>query len=35
MNSRYLEGECTRLSHVFQCFIARNQALQIFFSSSP
>ncbi|MFQ6668390.1 hypothetical protein Gotur_034060 [Gossypium turneri] len=35
MKSRYLEGECKRLSHVFQCFIAENQALQIFFFSSP
>ncbi|PPD75633.1 hypothetical protein GOBAR_DD27444 [Gossypium barbadense] len=35
MKSRYLEGECRRLSHVLQCFIAENQALQIFFFSSP
>ncbi|TYI14012.1 hypothetical protein ES332_A08G097900v1 [Gossypium tomentosum] len=35
MKSRYLEGECKRLSHVLQCFIAKNQALQIFFPSSP
>ncbi|KAA3470855.1 bZIP transcription factor 60-like protein [Gossypium australe] len=35
MKSRYLEGECRRLSHVLQCFIEKNQALQIFFSSSP
>ncbi|MBA0740469.1 hypothetical protein Gogos_013670 [Gossypium gossypioides] len=27
MKSRYLEGECRRLSHVLQCFIAKNQAL--------
>ncbi|KAG8486920.1 hypothetical protein CXB51_020470 [Gossypium anomalum] len=34
MKSKYLEGECRRLSHVFRCFIAENQALQILFSSS-
>ncbi|MBA0734065.1 hypothetical protein Gogos_018016 [Gossypium gossypioides] len=34
MQSRYLEGECRRLNCVLQCFIAENQALQIFFSSS-
>ncbi|PPD89681.1 hypothetical protein GOBAR_DD13382 [Gossypium barbadense] len=35
MKNRYLEGECRRLSHVLQFFIAENQALQIFFLSSP
>ncbi|MBA0762117.1 hypothetical protein Gotri_024666 [Gossypium trilobum] len=35
MKSRYLEGECRRLSHVIQCFIAENQTLQILFFSSP
>ncbi|MBA0735885.1 hypothetical protein Gogos_019687 [Gossypium gossypioides] len=27
MKSRYFEGECRRLSHMLQCFIAENQAL--------
>ncbi|MBA0876741.1 hypothetical protein Goshw_002141 [Gossypium schwendimanii] len=35
MKNRYLEGECKRLSHVLQFFIDENQALQIFFLSSP
>ncbi|KAL1185695.1 hypothetical protein V6Z11_A01G130300 [Gossypium hirsutum] len=35
MKSRYLEWECRGLSRMLQCFIAENQALQIFFSSSP
>ncbi|MBA0753461.1 hypothetical protein Gogos_021936 [Gossypium gossypioides] len=29
MKSRYLEGECRRLSRVLQCFIAENQALRL------
>ncbi|GMI83367.1 hypothetical protein HRI_002006000 [Hibiscus trionum] len=29
MKSRYLEGECRRLSHMLQCFIAENQALRL------
>ncbi|KAE8709727.1 Pyrophosphate--fructose 6-phosphate 1-phosphotransferase subunit alpha [Hibiscus syriacus] len=29
MKSRYLEGECRRLSRMLQCFIAENQALRL------
>ncbi|KAK8643331.1 hypothetical protein V6N13_012634 [Hibiscus sabdariffa] len=29
MKSRYLEGECWRLSRMLQCFIAENQALRL------
>ncbi|KAE8713883.1 putative U2 snrnp auxiliary factor, small subunit [Hibiscus syriacus] len=29
MKSRYLEGECRRLSHMLQFFIAENQALRL------
>ncbi|XVF74041.1 hypothetical protein PTKIN_Ptkin13bG0029700 [Pterospermum kingtungense] len=29
MKSKYLEGECRRLSRMLQCFIAENQALRL------
>ncbi|XP_022765478.1 bZIP transcription factor 60-like isoform X2 [Durio zibethinus] len=29
MKSRYLEGECRRLSRMLQCFISENQALRL------